>query len=109
MAGLPGPGCARIRSAGSGSSRHFSLAASRTPILLRRRLALDAAVPILFVTGNHDAAGWLGSLHDHEAVVAIDPGRTFFHVACGKTVEFAHSGLASSVTSRSLNRATTSI
>jgi len=57
--------------------------------LLDRSLTLDAAVPILFVTGNHDNADWLGSLHDHEAVVAIDPGRAFFHVACGKTVEFA--------------------
>lgn len=54
--------------------------------LLDGRLALRAAVPILFLTGNHDSAGWLASLHDGASVVAIDPERIFSHVACGQTV-----------------------
>lgn len=55
--------------------------------LLDGSLALDAAVPILFLTGNHDDAGWLGSLHDHDDVVHVVAGLDLFHVACGGIVE----------------------
>lgn len=57
--------------------------------LLDRGLRLDVAAPVLFVTGNHDSSAWLTSLHDGVAVVAIDPWQTFFHVACGETLEIA--------------------
>jgi hypothetical protein len=36
-------------------------------------LTLEMEEPILFVTGNHDNAEWLKSLHGRQSVVPIDP------------------------------------
>ncbi|HVX43982.1 MAG TPA: metallophosphoesterase, partial [Mycobacteriales bacterium] len=54
--------------------------------LLDGSLILES-VPILFITGNHDNAGWLDSLHSTEKVVAIDASGIFRHVACGTVLD----------------------
>lgn len=57
--------------------------------LLAGSLRLDLDQPILFVTGNHDDAEWLNSLHTGTNIVPIDPLGIFCHVACGAVVEIA--------------------
>lgn len=58
--------------------------------LLDGSLTLDLDVPILFVTGNHDNADWLRSLHHGQGVAPIDPLGAFAHVACGTVLEVAN-------------------
>jgi len=57
--------------------------------LLDGSLTLDVEVPILFITGNHDNAEWLKSLHGGQSVVPIDPLGIFAHVDCGTVLDVA--------------------
>ncbi len=57
--------------------------------LLEGFIRLDVAVPILFITGNHDNDEWLKSLHHGKSVIPIDAHGVFSHVACGTVIEAA--------------------
>lgn len=52
-------------------------------------LHLESRLPIYFVTGNHDDARWLQSLHHKRSAVPIDPLEIFWHVADGTVVDLA--------------------
>lgn len=57
--------------------------------LLAGSLTMELDVPILFITGNHDNAEWLKSLHCRQSVVPIDPLGIFAHVDCGTVLDVA--------------------
>lgn len=57
--------------------------------LLDGSLHLECQLPIYFITGNHDDARWLQSLHHKRSAVPIDPLEIFWHVADGSVVELA--------------------
>lgn len=54
--------------------------------LLDGSLTLEVDIPIHFLTGNHDDADWLNSLHSQESIVPVDPLGVFRHVACGTVI-----------------------
>ena len=57
--------------------------------LLDDSLMLESNAPILFISGNHDNAEWLKTLHRRQSVVPIDPLGIFRHVTCGTILDVA--------------------